>query len=98
MMNAVKILVESGWVVDRSYFKHICKISGLNELVAYYKSISEDKNAKVDLQKRSILVFANRLAANLGMEGALGLTLVDEANRPTKEVKYSLDPNLYFND
>ena len=29
---------------------------------------------------------------------SLGLTLVDEANRPTKEVKYSLDPNLYFND
>ena len=24
IMNAVKILVESGWVVDRNYFRHIC--------------------------------------------------------------------------
>ena len=96
-MNAVKILVESGWVVDRSYFRHICRISGIDELVVYYKSIV-DENAKVDLTKRCILIFANRLAANMGMEGALGLELVDEAHRPLKEVKYSLDLGLYGND
>ena len=24
IMNAVKLLVESGWVVDENYFNHIC--------------------------------------------------------------------------
>jgi len=37
IMNAVKLLVESGWVVDQNYFKHLCQVSGIDEIVDYYQ-------------------------------------------------------------
>ena len=32
-MNGVKLLVESGWVVDESYFKHLTEISGIDTIL-----------------------------------------------------------------
>ena len=30
IMNGVKLLVESGWVVDENYWCHLCEISGFD--------------------------------------------------------------------
>jgi len=32
LMNAVKILVESGWVICQTYFKHLLDVSGINKV------------------------------------------------------------------
>ena len=37
-MNGVKLLVESGWVVDESYFNHLCGVSGIDKIVEGYFS------------------------------------------------------------
>ena len=47
IMNGIKLLVESGWVVDESYFKHLCEVSGMDKIVdQYFSAKSEQK--KID--------------------------------------------------
>ena len=38
-MNGVKLLVESGWIVDESYWKHLCEVSAIDKIVeGYYEA------------------------------------------------------------
>ena len=41
IMNGVKLLVESGWVVDENYFTHLCEVSGIDKIVEGYKSVKD---------------------------------------------------------
>jgi len=47
IMNGVKLLVESGWVVDESYLNHLCEISGFDKIVEGYFKAKSAKN-KID--------------------------------------------------
>lgn len=71
-MNGVKLLVESGWVVDESYFKHLTEISGIGTILDIYNSAISMK-VKIDPKVFSILSFANKFAENLGMPHYFGL-------------------------
>jgi hypothetical protein len=38
LFNAVKLCVESGWVVDQNYFRHLCQLSGIDIVFENYNS------------------------------------------------------------
>ena len=94
-MNGVKLLVESGWVVDENYFKHLCEVSGIDKIVEGYFSAKKAKT-KIDAKVVSILRFANKFAENLGMTNFFGLDRLIAMNREPNEVYFNLDPGLYF--
>ena len=37
LMNGIKLLVESGWVVDKNYFIHLCEVAEITQHVEIYK-------------------------------------------------------------
>lgn len=95
IMNGVKILVESGYVVEESYFKHLCEVSGFDKIVdSYFKAKFAKK--KIDPQVVITLSFAQKFAENLGMPRFFGLDRSIVEKREPNEVFFTLDPNLYF--
>lgn len=97
IMNGVKLLVESGWVVDENYFKHLCEVSGIDKIVEGYFSAKE-KKVKIDTTVVTMLRFAHKFAENLGMANFFGLDRLIVTPREPTEVYFNLDPNLYYSE
>ena len=96
-MNGIKLLVESGWVVDESYFKHLCEVSGMDTIVEGYFSLKSAKK-KIDAHIVTVLRFVQKFAENLGMPNYFGFDRLIAITREPNEVFFSLDPSLYFSE
>ena len=93
-MNGVKMLVESGWVVDEHYFKHLQEVSGIDVVYQNYRSAKSEKQ-KIDGRTIQLLRFANKFAENLGMADLFVEDRLVKQPRMPNEVFFSLDPTLY---
>ena len=97
MMNGIKMLVESGWVVDENYFKHLCQVSGVDLIAESYSSAKSERR-KIDAVAVCVLRFANKFAENLGMPDYFGLDRLIQQPRENSEVFFTLDPSLYVSE
>ena len=95
LMNGIKLLVESGWVVDRNYFIHLCEVAMIGHHVNSYKKARAAKQ-KVDPKSVCILRFVTKFAENLGMANIFGLDDSVRQPRQPNEVYFNLDPALYY--
>lgn len=94
LMNAVKMLVESGWVVDQNYFKHLIEVSGISKVWHAYCEAKLEKR-RVDGQTIALLRFANKFAENLGLPNFFGRDILIQMPRDNCEVFFTLDLGLY---
>ena len=72
LMNGIKLLVESGWVVDKNYFIHLCDVAEITQHVEIFKQARLEKK-KVDPTTQCILRFVTKFSENLGMPNVFGL-------------------------
>ena len=96
-MNGIKLLVESGWVVDESYFKHLCEVSGMDRIVEQYFSVKSAKK-KIEAEMVTVLRFVQKFAENLGMPNYFGFDRLIAIPREPNEIYFTLDPSLYFSE
>lgn len=97
IMNGIKLLVESGWVVDESYFKHLCEVSCMDKIVEEYFSAKSAKK-KIDAEMVTVLRFVQKFAENLGMPNYFGFDRLIAITREPNEIFFTLDPSLYFSE